>query len=149
MKRCTKCLVFRPKDMYTKAKDGKEGLRAICKPCAAIVRKVYKSSIRGFNLRFKYGLEYDDFIALLRKQNGGCAICGKTSEENGRVLCVDHCHFPGYDRLPLRERRQYVRGLLCDRCNTCIGHMQDNAMMLRSAANYVEAFAATRNPPPQ
>jgi hypothetical protein len=57
---------------------------------------------RGY-LQRRYGLSRADYDALLKRQGGVCAICGKPSE---KTLCVDHCHATGT-----------IRGLLCRKCN--------------------------------
>jgi hypothetical protein len=64
---------------------------------------------------------------MLEDQGHVCAICGtKDPGYKGRFV-VDHDHDTGN-----------VRGLLCDRCNTGIGFLQDNIAVLRSAINYLE-----------
>lgn len=61
---------------------------------------------REYKWRKRYGLSVEDYQYLLDHQDGGCALCEKTPEENGRRLSVDHNHETGA-----------VRGLLCTRCN--------------------------------
>lgn len=63
---------------------------------------------------------------MLLAQNGKCAICG-TLPEPGRLLCVDHRHSDGV-----------VRGLLCDHCNTALGHLRDNPILMQKAIEYIE-----------
>lgn len=66
--------------------------------------------------------EYD---RLLNLQGGGCAICGAFPTE--RSLAVDHDHDTGR-----------IRGLLCMRCNTGIGHFEDSIPLLEAAIDYLE-----------
>ncbi len=65
-------------------------------------------------------------------QGGVCAICGlpETRVVKGKLnrLAVDHDHTTGR-----------VRGLLCFRCNTCLGRFEDNVELLRAAEAYLEA----------
>lgn len=42
-------------------------------------------------LQRTYGITLADYDRMLKKQNGGCWICGKPPKENKR-LHVDHCH---------------------------------------------------------
>ena len=74
----------------------------------------------------KYNLSMEDYKNLTLKQNGVCAICGDTNnlEKN---LYIDHCHISGN-----------IRGLLCQRCNTAIGLLKDNVLILQKAINYLE-----------
>ena len=67
-----------------------------------------------------------DFEILLASQNGECAIC-HTAEPGLKGWAVDHDHVTGR-----------VRGILCNHCNFGIGHMKDDASILRSAADYLE-----------
>jgi Autographiviridae endonuclease VII len=77
--------------------------------------------LRRGQLKRLYGISSADYDALLAKQDGVCAICGKPSEE---TLCVDHCHATGT-----------IRGLLCRKCNTGLGCYEDDpATMITSLA---------------
>lgn len=75
----------------------------------------------------KYGMSKDDYAILLKKQNGGCAICSR--EEKGRRLAVDHCHSSGK-----------VRGLLCAACNTTLGKFNDDYELLEKAVLYLKNY---------
>lgn len=79
--------------------------------------------IRAHSLKRRFGLtpaEYDD---LLARQGGGCAICGKTPEQNGRRLPVDHDHSCCPDRY--RTCGRCIRGVLCTPCNNRLGVLED------------------------
>ena len=77
--------------------------------------------LRRGQLKRLYGLSPADYDALLAKQDGVCATCGKPSKE---TLCVDHCHATGT-----------IRGLLCRKCNTGLGCYEDDpATMITSLA---------------
>jgi hypothetical protein len=95
----------------------------------ALWREKWKSN-PGFRERWRarrrraYGLVAQDYERMLREQNGVCAICGRKSR---RELCVDHCH-----------ATQRVRGLLCDKCNTALGLLGDDADRMRAAGAYVD-----------
>lgn len=53
-----------------------------------------------------YGITLDQYNQLLKSQGGGCGICGKSPEDEGKALAVDHDHKTGE-----------VRGILCSYCN--------------------------------
>lgn len=74
----------------------------------------------------KYGIDEDDYAALLAKQDGCCGIC-KKPPRRGRRLCVDHDHVT-----------LVVRGLLCSKCNSGLGMFQDSLDVVRSAVRYLE-----------
>jgi hypothetical protein len=77
-------------------------------------------------LRSKYNLTIDDYEALLKKQNGGCAICGNKPKE-GKNLHIDHCHETGV-----------LRGLLCFRCNFGLSYFGENKSTLEKAFLYLK-----------
>jgi hypothetical protein len=79
------------------------------------------------NLKRMYGMTLDEYDQMLAAQSNGCAICGKSPEENGKRLAVDHNHNTGE-----------VRGLLCQGCNTALGLLNDNPATLRLATSYLE-----------
>lgn len=84
---------------------------------------------RKQNLR-KYGLTISDFDAMLEKQNGKCAVCGRPPENKHNVLFVDHDHKTGK-----------IRALLCYRCNCALGMVQDNPDILGRLVEYLMKHA--------
>lgn len=83
---------------------------------------------RAHHLRKKFGITQEQYEDLLAVQGGGCAICGSTETIRGkRSLCIDHDHATGK-----------VRGILCHRCNVCIGQAHDDPELLRKAVAYLE-----------
>jgi hypothetical protein len=84
-------------------------------------------------LKSKYGITLEGYEALLKKQNGMCAICKKPEKAasyrkpGARLsLSVDHCHTTGK-----------VRGLLCANCNRGLGLFQHDRAILKSASAYL------------
>lgn len=73
-------------------------------------------------LKTTYGITFEDFSELLKKQNGRCAICG----DDGK-LQVDHDH-----------ATEKVRALLCGHCNKLLGHAKDNQKVLEAAIEYLK-----------
>ena len=84
--------------------------------------------------RRRYGLSYEDFLAMLEKQDHKCAICGCHIEEKERDANVDHNHLT-----------KKVRELLCRLCNVGIGHFKEDSELLRKAAAYLDKHKETQN----
>lgn len=66
-----------------------------------------------------------DYQNLLKEQDGKCAIC-KRPDSLGRQLALDHDHKTGKKR-----------GLLCGKCNSVLGYMEDDPALLIAAAQYL------------
>ena len=81
-----------------------------------------------YQLRKTYGITLDEYDEMLEQQGGVCRLCGSDtpSKRTGRFF-VDHCHDTGK-----------VRGLLCMRCNSAIGFLNDDPELLRKAIEYLE-----------
>lgn len=81
-------------------------------------------------LRRNYGITLAEYDAMLEAQDNRCAICGRTPEENGKRLAVDHDHETGE-----------VRCLLCSDCNMAIGLLSDSYERCFAAANYLKGWS--------
>ena len=79
------------------------------------------------NLKKHFNLTLEQYNEMLTLQVSGCTICGKTIQENGKALAVDHDHKTGQ-----------IRELLCHSCNVALGEMNDSPELLRKAADYLE-----------
>jgi len=159
-KTCTGCLAEKPIEMFYRKARSRDGYATRCKECHNAKVKEWEKShpenIRARTYRWrernpekaraiqrrsemkrKYGLTEDQFVALLASQDGKCAIC-RTDDFGGRwdALCVDHDHSCCSST---RGCGKCVRGLLCGNCNSILGLAQDNASRLRAAIEYLEA----------
>lgn len=97
-----------------------------------LIKQRSRKKSREYTLRTKFDLTPAQYEAILRKQNGACALCGFVPSgldtfRKGKALAVDHDHITGQ-----------VRGLLCDLCNRGIGQLHDDPELLRKAALYIE-----------
>lgn len=103
---------------------------AWCRPCAAenqrLYRKANKAAITLTNrkqlLKRYQGMSIENFEKLKQDQNSLCGICLEKPDK----LHVDHCHLT-----------QKIRGLLCRACNTGIGLLKDNPVLLEKAIAYL------------
>jgi len=70
---------------------------------------------RRSQIKQKYGLDHEAFLALLAKQDGRCGVCRKELDPTVlRSIHVDHDH----SCCPtVRTCGKCVRGLLCGTCN--------------------------------
>jgi hypothetical protein len=87
-----------------------------------------KLIVRDYQLQRKYNISLDEYNKILESQNNVCFIC-KKPEQKQTNLAVDHCHTTGK-----------VRGLLCTKCNTTIGLMDESIENLQSAINYLDKW---------
>tara|TARA_Y100000310_G_scaffold109018_1_gene107406 strand:- start:13609 stop:14241 length:633 start_codon:yes stop_codon:yes gene_type:complete len=143
-KMCGQCNEYKSLDNFY-IRSGKTTYRSTCKQCQENKRKAnysyekYMESLpkqritnRKYHIK-KYGLTWEDYQKLHEQQNYLCAICKnpETRANKNTVfkLVVDHCHDSGE-----------VRGLLCSRCNTGLGHFKDNVSNLTSAIEYLKEY---------
>lgn len=130
-RRCWKCKETKPTSEFYK-----KGY--MCKSCARAYGDAYREKRRNDpetrkrelagntdrQLQRHYGITLEEYNAMLEKQNGVCAVCGKPP--NGRRLHVDHDHKTGA-----------VRGLLCSGCNTALGDVNDSMDILQRLIKYL------------
>lgn len=115
-KKCSSCQEALAPDEFYKRAASHDGLDTKCKRCN------WKSDMRK-----QYGLDYEDYLSLFRKQGGACAICRRIEDEGRRTrLSVDHCHYT-----------KKVRGLLCSSCNLGLGKFRDDPQRIQAAADYL------------
>lgn len=122
------------------------GYLAQCKACVLLKQKEYaarnrekvlkkgrayyqstKEKTRERNLKKYFGITTEQYDKILAEQNGGCAVCGKTPEQEGRNLAVDHNH-----------ATKEIRGILCTFCNHFIVNKHKEGRLLRAAADYLD-----------
>jgi hypothetical protein len=80
-------------------------------------------------LKKRYGLTPEDWERMYQEQDGCCLLCETRFERE--ALFVDHCH-----------DTNVIRGLLCSNCNTGIGMLQHDIVILRRAIDYLGQEAA-------
>lgn len=91
-------------------------------------RAANPEAFHEYNIKSKYGITLEEYTALLRKQGGGCAVCGARKDPRGTRLSVDHDH-----------TTKIVRGILCAGCNSAIGRLGDNPSGLLAAHKYTRS----------
>ena len=92
----------------------------------------HKARKVAWDRKRKYGLEEDEYRAMLEGCEHRCPICRVPFNEAIRNLrpVVDHCHRTGR-----------IRGLICNACNRSLSELLDDPTLLRAAARYLERSA--------
>lgn len=143
MKYCPGCKQVIPISEFSTMKV-KSGIASHCRDCsnryARERNSTEKSKIKrrqkyrihrdrqiNNKLSRSFGITYDEYKKILESQNNVCLICGKTPEQNGKMLAVDHNHSTSKNR-----------GLLCSSCNICIGFIEKNNLDLKRIMWYLE-----------
>ena len=83
------------------------------------------------SIKRTFGMEGEQYDALLQMQGGGCAVCG--ARPKSKRLAVDHDHATGA-----------VRGLLCSRHNhDALGALCDSLAMVTALWHYLNTPPAS------
>jgi hypothetical protein len=91
-----------------------------------------------------YGIGYDAFLTQLDSQGRVCMICKRGGDIR---LCQDHIHVKGFKKMEPKEKRKYLRGILCFMCNTLIGKMERtndgelNRLRMLGCVEYFKKYA--------
>ena len=72
---------------------------------------------------WKYNMDVDE-MRLMLKSATHCEVCEHEFTDNRKV--IDHCHTNGH-----------VRGVLCDPCNTTLGHLEKEEYMIGNFISYL------------
>ena len=140
---CVACGIPKPLDEFYDRKD-RHGKRSKCKACRTAQTTIRTQEDRKLDIprhnrirwvcsiRMKYGVEPEEYERLLAEQKGVCAICKQpeTRKLRGNIarLSVDHNHLSGR-----------IRGLLCSKCNTAIGLINEDMELLERIRQYLSA----------
>lgn len=134
MKLCKKCGLEKPADK----KNFGESDGYLCSPCnecrmkskkerEAANPEKYKTLRRNRHRKTLYNLSECEFKEMEKRANYCCEICSIPFSELKRNPDVDHCHATGI-----------VRGLLCSKCNTALGSLEDNITFFYKAIKYLQ-----------
>lgn len=129
MRTCRQCKESKPLSEFHHDRNDSERRRTNCRECQNKSSRDWhrehrvrrRPKLREGWLKWKYGISQADFLRFKAAQHDKCAICG-----GQEPLHVDHCH---------ADNR--VRGLLCKRCNTGIGLLDDSKDKLIAAIRYL------------
>lgn len=138
MKTCRACGLVKPVSDFYLSSRGKPV--AQCKGCVCARTRAYNLANleqtrriqREWRRRTKYGLTQEQVEEL--ELRGVCDNCGRTADEvgtagkSGERLHIDHDHETGE-----------VRGILCKKCNSALGFMDDDIDRLTGLVFYLLA----------
>jgi hypothetical protein len=139
MRTCRECGEVKGSEHFYEYRPGKR--RHKCRSCCCEVRQKWRRdnadrvrrADNNKHLLRKFGITLDEYERMAEMQGHVCAICGEGESVNHRGtktsrLAVDHDHQTGA-----------VRALLCFRCNTSLGHFENNGLLHKALA-YVEEY---------
>lgn len=86
----------------------------------------WRAKAPGYNRRRLYGIDPEQYAALLAAQDHRCAICHTETPGGKGSWHVDHDH-----------TTKAIRGLLCHACNIGLGNFDEDPARLLAAAAYL------------
>lgn len=122
LKECLYCDEAKPLSEFYKDCSRPDGHSNKCKACEQVVSR--ERCWRRLGLKITYAA----YMQMYSDQHGACAVCLEECDQG--MLAVDHNH-----------RTKGVRGLLCARCNLTLGKVDDDSLLLRRMAEYLEEHA--------
>lgn len=126
-KACTKCGEIKPYEAFAIQRETKTGRQSWCRECT-------NEGVLWASMFRKFGLTQEQYEAMAAFQGNKCAACRKPETikkkygSGVRRLAVDHCAKTGK-----------IRGLLCSRCNRCLGALRDDPKLIRRLYKYALA----------
>ncbi len=114
--RCRVCETEKSDDEFYLRETGTR--RNECKVCTLEQRRIKR-----------FGVCDTQYEEMLDEQDGRCAICRRALYSTRCTkFAVDHDHQTGA-----------IRGLLCHKCNTALGSMEDDTDRLAAAIDYLHS----------
>lgn len=82
---------------------------------------------------------------MLEAQGHACAMCAKTFGEGDRIFADhDHTCCPKQVKATAKTCGRCVRGLLCFRCNTALGYIENYGALARQYLEWATQTKAAR-----
>ena len=134
-KLCSKCKQIKSYDDFSVSARNRSGRMSDCKSCRNAHRKATHDPLRarGYNLRRNYQLTNEQYELRSQSQDNACAIClmhvsaMPLHKNQLGYLHVDHDHKTGV-----------VRGLLCTHCNTALGYVREDPIIVHALLAYLQ-----------
>lgn len=74
----------------------------------------------------RYGITLEQYVGMVKDQNGLCKLCQLPLFDEPRKPVIDHCHETGK-----------IRGVIHNRCNVAIGMLRDDPVLVKRALEYL------------
>jgi len=142
---CKHCKKEKSIEDFTRNRAKKDGLNIYCRACCTDklnywkqnnksltteykkrYRDLNRKEIRDYGLRYRYGINSEQFDKIFESQGRLCAICG-SDKSDSRNFVVDHNHKTGN-----------IRGILCSYCNRGLGIFKDDVDIMTRAILYLK-----------
>jgi hypothetical protein len=120
-RKCKKCKRVLTTDNFHRSQTG---LQVSCKDCQ-------KDQFNANLYEYMYGVPKEQVDAIRESQQNLCAIC--SVDLSTVKCCLDHNH-----------KTMLIRGLLCSRCNSVLGYVQDDCSILERGIVYLNKFKDVR-----
>jgi alpha-galactosidase/6-phospho-beta-glucosidase family protein len=141
---CSKCLIIKKIDEFPKSPT-KLGHKKKCRKCWSQYMKEYYNSnpqkytkhkkyVRENDIKYKrsysrHHIEKNEFDRMIEKYNGKCHAC-----KHNAATCIDHDHSCCSGSYSCG---QCIRGVLCNWCNSALGHANDSVENLTNLIKYL------------
>ena len=132
---CAKCKEIKSYDEFSVSAKNRCGRQSYCKSCRNAHQRATHDPVRarGYNLRRNHQLTHEQYEAMAQSQNRACAICG-THES----AMLPHKGQPGYLHIDHNHTTGVVRGLLCNACNTALGYVREDPIIVHALLAYLQ-----------
>jgi hypothetical protein len=130
IRNCSQCKQALPVSMFHiigKKNKNHARFQSPCKKCANANRDIEYRKIA--QRKKKYNMSTEDYYTKLNLQNNCCDICNISIIDYGKEFTIDHCHITNK-----------IRGLLCNTCNSGIGMLKENELILEKAIKYLKKW---------
>ena len=150
-KKCRDCSELKEFNDFTFNKSSNDGRSCHCRKCFNIIMNHkksenphkykeadrlsyirHKNNYRSNQLKRTVGINLQEYNSMFTVQEGKCKICRTHQSKLNLGLAVDHCHKTGR-----------VRGLLCGKCNTALGLLEDNSEIVKGMIEYLKCNQPT------
>jgi Recombination endonuclease VII len=94
---------------------------------------------KDYQIFRSYGITKEEYDLMFKNQNYSCEIC-KSPTPGRKGWCMDHRHTINFKKLKPKKKKTFVRGILCQYCNSILGLCKENKDILVSCIKYLTEF---------